>query len=134
MPMEYIVHSLRIAVIIAMNDVNVVEEILLQLVHLEKDRFVASYHQNVEKVRQKAWHDRHIKNKQFHIEDLVLLYDSKFLKHPSKLRTHWLGSYIVSQITEGRAMQLKKLDGTPFKGLVNGSRLNPYHDSRNIVN
>ena len=41
MPMEYIVPSLRIVVIIKMTNVGVVEEILLQLVHLEEYRFVA---------------------------------------------------------------------------------------------
>ena len=47
--MEYIVHSLRIAVIPKVTDVGDVEEILLHLVHLEEDIFVAGYHYNVDK-------------------------------------------------------------------------------------
>ena len=50
-----------------MIDVGVVEERLLQLVHLEEECFVVGYHQNVENQRQKVWHDRHIKNKQFQV-------------------------------------------------------------------
>ena len=40
-----------------MRDVNVVEEILSQLVQLEEERFVACFHQNVEKKGKKVWHD-----------------------------------------------------------------------------
>ena len=47
--MEYTVHSLRIDVIPKMTDVGDVEEILLHLVHLEEDIFVAGYHYNVDK-------------------------------------------------------------------------------------
>ena len=43
MPMEYIVPSVRIAMIIEMTDFVIVEEILLQLVQLEEDAFVTGY-------------------------------------------------------------------------------------------
>jgi len=46
-PMEYIVPSLRITVFIDMIDSDEVEERLLQLIHLEEDRFIASFHQQV---------------------------------------------------------------------------------------
>ena len=64
-PMEYIVPILRIVAIMDMTNFSVIEEILLQLMQLEEEHFFAGYHQNVEKERQKVWHDRHIKNKQF---------------------------------------------------------------------
>ena len=51
MPMEYIVLSLRVVVIIETIGVDVVEHRLLQRVQLEKERFVAGFHQNVEKQR-----------------------------------------------------------------------------------
>ena len=81
----------------------------------------------------KAFHDQHIKNKQFHIGDLVLQYDSNFLKQPGNLRAHRLGPYIVIQIIVGGVVKLKKLDGTPFKGLVNEIQLKPYQDSHNFI-
>ena len=43
MLMEYIVPSMKIATIIEMTDFGVVEEILLQLVQLEEDKFVTGY-------------------------------------------------------------------------------------------
>ena len=94
-PMEYIIPSLIVAVITEMIDVDVVNERLLQLIHLEEECFIVGFHQNVEKQRQKVWHDRHIKNKQFPVGGLVIMYDSKFFKHPGKLKTRCLGPYVV---------------------------------------
>ena len=62
----------------------------------------------------------------FKVNDLVLLYDSKFEKLPWKFRMHWLGPYVIKEITEGGAVQLVKLNGDPFPGKVNGSQLKPY--------
>ena len=57
---------------------------------LQEDRFIERFHQNVKKTQQKSWHDKNIKMKEFQHENLVLLYDSKFLKHPGKFQMHWL--------------------------------------------
>ena len=98
--MEYIVLSLRIAALREMTDTDAVEERLAQLIQMEEERFIAGFHQNVEKQRQKAWHDSHIKTKQFKVDGLVLMYENKFLMHLGKLKTHWLGPYVVTHITE----------------------------------
>ena len=126
MPMEYIVPILRIAAATWMDDEGALEECLAQLVQLEEDRFVAGFHQHVEKDRQKAWHDRHIKNKHFQQGNLVLLYDSKLAKHPIKLQMHWLGPYVINFIIEGGALQLKQFDGAILPKLVNGIWMKPY--------
>ena len=78
------------------------------------------------KDQQKAWHDHHIKQKQFATRYLVLLYDSKFIKHPGKLQMHWFGPYLVQSITSGGAVQLQQLDGTMLPKIIIGSHLNPY--------
>ena len=93
---------------------------------LEEDHFVAGFHQCIEKDRQKAWHDCHIKNKPFQQGDLVMLYDSKFMKHPSRLQMHWLVPYLINTITSGSVVQLQQLDGAILPNLVNAGRLNPY--------
>ncbi len=129
MPMEYIVPSLRISQITEMADVDTMNEILEQLLALEEDRFIAGFHQKVQKAREKAWHDRHIKHKIFQIGDLVLLYDSKFIKFLGKFKRHWLGPYQIQHITDGGAVQLSKLNGEPVPTLINGSRLKLYSDS-----
>jgi len=96
------------------------------LEELKEERFLARFHQQVKKQREKAWLDRHIKLRTFKVNDLVLLYDSKFDKFPGKLRMHWMGPYVIKEITDGGAVQLVKLNGKLFRGKVNGSCLKPY--------
>ena len=79
---------------------------------MEEDRILAGFHQEVQKTRDKSWHDRHIKRKSFKEGYLVLVYDSKSLQHLGKLIMHWLGPYEVNTITGGGAVQLKDLEGT----------------------
>ena len=99
--MEYIVPSLKIATLTDMGDIETMNERLLHLVGLEEDHFIARFHQQVQKEREKAWHDKHIKHKTFKIGDLVLLYDSKFMKFLGKFCMHWLGPYQVKHGTSG---------------------------------
>ena len=98
----------------------------MQLIELEEDRFLAGFHPQVQKECEKAWHDRHIKLHTFEVNDLVLLYDNKFNKFTGKFRMHWLGPYVIKEITKGGAVQLVKLNGEPFLGKVSGSQLKPY--------
>ena len=127
--MEYILPNLRIDQITEMTDTDTVEERLAQLLALEEDKFIVGFHQKVQKAGEKAWHDRHIKNKIFQIRDLVLLYDSKFIKFPGNFKTHWLGPYQIQQATEGGAVQLIQLNGELLPTWINGSRLKLYSDS-----
>ena len=57
---------------------------------------------------------------------MVLLYDSKFDKFPGKLRMHWLGPYVIKEITDGGAVQLVKLNGEIFPEKFNGSHSKAY--------
>jgi hypothetical protein len=100
------------------------------LVKLEEEIFVAGFHQQVQKERDKAYHDIHIKKKAIKQGDLVLVYDSKFIKHPGKFKMHWLGPYEVAYVTEGGDAQLKNLKGEWKEGLVNGIRMKLYYDNQ----
>jgi hypothetical protein len=71
---------------------------LMELQELKETRFLEDFHQSVEKERQKSWHDMHIKTKVFMQGDKVLLYDSRYQKHPGKLCMHWLGPFIILEI------------------------------------
>ena len=126
MPMEYIAPSLRIEALTGMLDRKALEERPAQLEELEEEQFLDGFHQQVQKQRGKAWHDCHIKLCPLKVKDLVFLYDSKFDKFLRKFRTHWLGPYVVKDVTDGGAVQLVKLNGEPFQGKVNGIQLKPY--------
>ena len=49
-------------------------------------------------------------------DDLVLLYDSQFAKLPGKFRKHWLGPYLVKEITDGGAVRLATLQDDMLPG------------------
>ena len=83
----------------------------------------------MQKTREKAWHDRHIKSKAIKAGDLVLMYDSKFVRFPGKFCMHWLGPYQVRHVTKGGVANLARLDGTMLPTMVNGSRLKLYRDN-----
>lgn len=54
----------------------------MQILELEENRFLAGFHQQVQKAREKVWHDNHIKQRTFKNGELVLMYDNKFTKFP----------------------------------------------------
>ena len=112
-----------------MVDEETVNERLLNLVELEEHMFVAGFHQQVQKNREKSWHDIHIKSKAIKAGDLVLMYDSKFVRFPGKFCIHWLGPYQVRHVTEGGAASLVKLDGIMLPTMINGSRIKCYRDN-----
>lgn len=124
--MEYIVPSLHIATLIGMTDYEALEKRLAQLEELEEEQFLAGFHQQVQKQCEKAWHFWHIKLLTFKVNNLVSLYDSKFDKFPGKLRIHWIGPYVIKDITDGGVVQLVKLTGEVFPRKVNGSCLKLY--------
>ena len=126
--MEYIIPSLKVVALTNMVDEDNVNERLLQLVGLEEDCFIARFHQQVQKEREKSWHDWNIKHKSFKEGDLVLLYDNKFAKFPGKFQMHWLGPYQVKHVTNGGVVQLVKMNGEVFPTLVNGIILEIYED------
>jgi hypothetical protein len=129
-PLEFLVPSLQVATITQMIERGIIQERLSQLMTMEEDWILAGLHQHVQKARDKAWDDRHIKKKTFKEGDLVLMYDNKSFHHPRKLRMHWLGLYEVKSVTDGEAVQLRDLSGAKLRGMINGSRLKLYKDSQ----
>jgi transposase InsO family protein len=63
MPVKFIVSIPHIAMMTNLTNSNIVEEILSHLLVLEEDRFMAGFHQQVQKTRENAWYDIYIKKK-----------------------------------------------------------------------
>ena len=127
-PAKFTVPNLLIATSLHFSEEASLRERLQELQELDEARFLAEFHQKVQKARQKAWHDRHIKTKAFQVGGKVLLYDSQFQKFTGKLQMHWLGPYFVIEIRDSGAVRLAQLDGTVLPGWVNGARLKPYQE------
>ena len=98
----------------------------MELKEFEETKFLADFHQSVEKERQKSWLDRPIKTKSFLQEDKFLRYDIQYQKHPGNLCMHWFGPFIVADIRPSGAVKLAQLDGMFRPGWVNGTHLKPY--------
>jgi len=60
----------------------------------------------------------------------VLFYNNKFIEHPGKFKTHWLGPYEIAYFIEGEVAQLKMLNREWKEGLVNGSQMKLYYDNQ----
>jgi hypothetical protein len=56
-PLEFLVHNLHIAAIINMTERGTVKERLIQLMEMEEDMILAGFHQEVQKSRDKSWHE-----------------------------------------------------------------------------
>ena len=61
------------------------------------------------------------------------MHENNFFKHPDKLRTHCLRSYIIVEITDGGYFRLQNIYGTSIGGMINGIQLKPYNNISNLV-
>jgi hypothetical protein len=79
------------------------------------------------KEKTKSLHDRMLTRKEFHVEDKVLLYHSRLKLFPGKLRSHWIRSFIVSNVFPYGAVEITSLETNKILK-VNGHRLKPFYE------
>jgi len=107
-------------------DLNEVGEVKkLQLSELGEIRSEAYESARSYKERVKLFHDRHILRKEFTPGMKVLLYDSRLHLFPKKLRSPWIGPYIVLHVFLYGAVEIQDPD-TREKFKVNGLRLKKF--------
>ena len=95
---------------------------LNELKELRNDAYLNS---KIAKARSKKWHDQMITCKNFKKGDQVLLYDSKLHLFPGKLKSRWIGPFIIHQAyPNGSVDLLNQKDNRVFK--VNGQRVKLY--------
>jgi hypothetical protein len=122
-PLYYLIPRMCIVGIIDMTERGTAQEILTQLMELEEEKTIAGFNKEVQKAKDKSWHDKHIKKKKCKEGYMVLLYDNKYLQHPGNLRMHWIGPYQIKFVIGGGVVQLQDLASKEVEGMLNGSRL-----------
>ena len=100
---------------------------MFQLHELDELRHQAYENSRLYKERTKVWHDRKLKiRKEFKEGDKVLLFHSKYKFKQPKLRSRWLGPYVVKHQYPSGYVELYGKDGKTF--IVNGHRIKLYHE------
>ncbi|CAN6566339.1 unnamed protein product [Malus baccata var. baccata] len=100
----------------------------LQLCELDEIRNEAYENARIYKEKTKAFHDKMIRAKTFSIGQKVLLFNSRLRLFPGKLRSKWVGPFIVTNVFPHGAVQIKSLR-TQQEFKVNGHRLKPYYET-----
>ncbi|KAL6347189.1 hypothetical protein AAG906_012770 [Vitis piasezkii] len=97
----------------------------LDLNELEELRNDAYLNSKIAKEKLKRWHDQLVTKKEFFKGQRVLLYDSKLHLFPGKLKSRWVGPFVIHQVhSHGVIELLNSKSAKTFK--VNGQRLKPY--------
>ena len=78
-----------------------------QLPELEEFRLKAYESAAIYKERMKKWHDSKILQREFHVGELVLLYNSRLQLFPGKLRSKWSEPFKVNLVFENGAVELE---------------------------
>ncbi|CAL8174986.1 unnamed protein product [Prunus armeniaca] len=97
----------------------------LQLNELEEIHQGAYDSSRIYKERTKAFHNSKILRKEFRPGKKVMLFSSRHKLFPGKLKSRWIGPYLVTQVFPHGAVQItNEAEGNTFK--VNGHELKPY--------
>ncbi|XP_044511506.1 uncharacterized protein LOC123229651 [Mangifera indica] len=105
----------------------------LQLQELEEIRNDSYENSRIYKEKTKLFHDKMISRKTFHVGQKVLLYHSKLKLFPGKLRSRWIGPFVVTNVFSHGAVEIQSTSTNKnFK--VNGHRLKPYYEGFQAYN
>jgi len=105
----------------------------LQLQELEEIRNDAYENSRINKEKTKLFHDQRISRKSFLVGQKVLLYHSRLKLFPGKLRSRWVGPFVVTNVFSHGAVEIQSLKTNKvFK--VNGHRLKPYYEGFQVCN
>ena len=69
-----------------------------------------------------------ILRKEFEVGQKVLLFQSRLKLFPGKLRSRWIGPFVVKQVFPHGAVEISS-ESTSKVFKVNGQRLKPYYES-----
>ena len=108
------------------------EERKLQLSELDEIRLAAYENAKLYKERTKKFHDSLIARKEFLVGQKVLLFNSRLKLMAGKLRSKWIGPFVVTGVFPHGAVEItSESSNKSFK--VNGHRLKHFHESPSLV-
>ncbi|GJU89786.1 hypothetical protein Tco_1302209 [Tanacetum coccineum] len=87
----------------------------VQLNELNELRDHAYENSLIYKEKTKRIHDAKIKNREFHIRDRVLLFNSRLKMFSGKLKSRWTGPFTVAQVFPNGTIELSQSNGPNFK-------------------
>ncbi|XP_057791061.1 uncharacterized protein LOC131008185 [Salvia miltiorrhiza] len=108
------------------------EERKFQLQEFEEIRLEAYDAAMWYKERTKMWHDKNLRGKSLKVGQKVLLFQSKLRLMPGKLKTKWVGPFVIQSVYPNGAFEIRSLD-TAKTFTVNGQRLKPFYDASSLV-
>ncbi|GJZ72460.1 hypothetical protein Tco_0636311 [Tanacetum coccineum] len=104
----------------------------LQLQELEEIHNDAYESSRIYKEKTKAFHDKMSSRKNFCVGQKVLFH-SRLKLFPGKLRSRWVGPFVVTNVFPHGAVEIKSLSTNKiFK--VNGHRIKPFYEGFQVCN
>ena len=108
------------------------EERKLQLSELDEIRLEAYENSKFYKEKTKKFHDNLIAKKDFVVRQKVLLYNSRLGLMSGKLRSKWIGPFVVTNVFPYGTVDMKS-ESTDKSFKVNGHRLKPFLTNPSLV-
>ncbi|XP_074299456.1 uncharacterized protein LOC141630562 [Silene latifolia] len=99
----------------------------LQLQELEEILLDSYENAALYKEKTKVWHDKMISRRSFEVGQKVLVYQSRLHLFPGKLKSRWVGPFLVTKVFPHGAVEIQSLETGKFLK-VNGQRLKLYYD------
>ena len=114
-----VIHSEWVAPILLVS-----KKIGIMLEEIQNDAYENA---RIYKEKTKSLHDRMITRKEFNVGDKVLLYHLRLRFFSEKLRSCWIGPFIVSNVFTYGAVEITSLETNKVLK-VNGHRLKPFYE------
>nr|XP_033511448.1 uncharacterized protein LOC117276215 [Nicotiana tomentosiformis] len=104
------------------------ENRLLQLNEHDEFRLHAYEKAKLYKEKTKRWHDKHIQHREFEVGQEVLLFNSRLKLFPGKLKSRWVGPFVIVSVRPHGAVELHDTSSSDTF-FVNGQRIKHYWGS-----
>ena len=87
--------------------------------------FLKSYESlSLYKENMKKYHDQKIEKREFVVGDLVLLFNSRLHLFPGKVKSKWIGPFLITNVFPQGVVELENKEGVRFT--INGKRIKIY--------